>query len=212
MAKSNEVVVVREQWLNALAGEMRTELFRPIEVPVTDKVRVSVGFPLRKGKGQHAIGQCFTDTVSKDGHFEVFISPELNTPLEVAEVLLHELVHAAVGIPAGHKKPFAVVAGKLGLEGKMTATYAGKPLTAKLGQIITTLPKWPHAAIDITMMKKGSGPPKQSTRMLKVVCMKACGFYFRTTQKILDAGLPDCRCGADLCVEGQEGEEGGDDD
>jgi hypothetical protein len=43
-------------------------------------------------------------------------------PAQIAAILAHELVHAAVGIPAGHGKAFKRVALGLGLVGPMRAT------------------------------------------------------------------------------------------
>lgn len=202
----------REQWFGHAV-----ELLRPLladqgaEIP---KVRVSTGWPKgsRGGKSVHAIGQCWCKSASADGTHEVFISPELDDPARVLDVLAHELVHAAVGIQAGHGPDFAKVAKGIGLEGRMTATVAG-PDFEKFGRkACRTLGKFPHARLGSVAPTSGSpkakGPgaegepgedtPRQGTRMRKVQCENPeCGMVMRTTAKwIEEPGLPTCACGS----------------
>src|SRR3546814_3233076 len=66
---------------------------------------VAIGFTSAGAKGK-AIGECWDNRLSADGHFEIFIRPDLAhapdaMPAQIAAILAHELVHAAVGIPAG---------------------------------------------------------------------------------------------------------------
>jgi hypothetical protein len=89
-------------------------------------VRVAIGFTSRGAKAK-AIGECWDNRLSADGHFEIFIRPDLAhapdaMPAQIAAILAHELVHAAVGIPAGHGKAFKRAALGLGLVGPMRAT------------------------------------------------------------------------------------------
>jgi hypothetical protein len=91
---------------------------------------VAIGFTSRGAKAK-AIGECWDNRLSADGHFEIFIRPDLAhapdaMPAQIAAILAHELVHAAVGIPAGHGKAFKRVALGLGLVGPMRATTPGK--------------------------------------------------------------------------------------
>jgi hypothetical protein len=199
----------RESWL-LKAAELMTPWLKAAGGGSTPKYRVSVGWPLGRrkmgGKGTHAIGQCFHDKASKDGHHEIFISPELEDPTRVLDVLLHELVHAFVGLEAKHGKDFKLVAEKVGLTGKMTATLASDDLKPKLVALAKTLGAYPHSEL-----RTGGDElrPKQGTRMLKVECPK-CGYSVRTTQKWLDVGLPTCVCGTKMV--GPDGVNGGDED
>ena len=115
----------RESWLNRVAAGM-APLFEALEAPLPDRVRVAIGFTSAGAKGK-AIGECWDNRLSADGHFEIFIRPDLAhaphaMPTQIAAILAHELVHAAVGIPAGHGKAFKRVALGLGLVGPMRAT------------------------------------------------------------------------------------------
>ena len=187
----------RETWLLE-ACKAIVPLLKAAGGGETPKFRVSVGWPLGKRGGSkpdsHTIGQCFCSTRSKDGTHEIFISPALDSPAEVLATLVHELVHAFVGIKAKHGREFKVVAVKAGLTGKMTATVAGEELKGKLAALAKELGEYPHAAL------KGGGDSlkkTQSTRMLKVVCPD-CEYAVRTTAKWLGIGVPTCPCGTEM--------------
>lgn len=190
----------REEWLYKARDEMR-DLFAEKGYPLPENVRVSCGFPSRSamGKARRRIGECWTDEASEDKHFEIFVSPVLDDGVEVLATLAHELVHAAVGVKAGHKGPFRTLATALGLEGKMTATHAGEQFKQHASDWLLRLGVYPHAKLDGAMKKID----KQGTRMLKVVCGN-CGYTVRTTQKWIDIGLPICPCGTQMNSETAE--------
>lgn len=129
----------RESWLNAVAAGM-APLFEVLDAPLPDRVRVAIGFTSRGAKAK-AIGECWDNRLSADGHFEIFIRPDLAhapdaMPAQIAAILAHELVHAAVGIPAGHGKTFKRVALGLGLVGPMRATTPGEAFLAAIAPIL----------------------------------------------------------------------------
>ncbi len=181
--------MTREEWLNA-ATELLREDFDRVNSPVSKKLRVTCGWPStggRPGKKQ-VVGQAWPPSCSGDGTTEVFINPMLSDAIKVLDVLVHELVHAAVGCEEGHKGPFRVTAKAIGLIGKMTATTAGETLLVRLRVIEKELGKYPHAKLTPLVGKT------QSTRMLKLEC-KNCGWMARTSRKWMDLGLPTCACG-----------------
>lgn len=196
----------REQWLLDAAHEM-TPWLKEAGAGSAPDYRVSVGWPLGRkkagGKGNHAIGQCFPSVASKDGRFEMFISPELAEPTRVCDVLLHEMVHAFVGLEAKHGKDFKLISTKVGLTGKMTATIASDPLKARLLTLTTKLGPYPHGEL-----VAGGMMPKQGTRLLKIQCPK-CGYVARTTSKWLDIGYPTCVCGTRFTGDYESGDFGG---
>ena len=86
------------------AAPARWSLSMPAKLP--SRVRVAIGFTSRGAKGK-AIGECWDNRRSGGGHFEIFIRPDLAhasdaMPAQIAAILAHELVHAAVGIAAGY--------------------------------------------------------------------------------------------------------------
>ena len=190
----------REQWLCECIQQLRPD-FEQLGSSLPEKIRASCSWPSKSGLAnkKRRIGEAWSAKNSGDNSFEVFISPVLKDPLEVAATLVHELVHCAVGIEEGHKGRFPKLAKAIGLEGKMTATHAGQTLAVRLREVTAGIGPYPHAEL-----KHSNAPPKQSTRMLKVVC-KACGCVVRMTRKWLDeAGTPTCACGGEMFEEGRE--------
>lgn len=192
----------RERWLTELAALMAPR-FEAEGFPIP-RVRVSVGFPFRS-RGA-TIGQCWAPEVSSDGVSEIFISPQVDES-DAVHVLVHELAHAAVGIPEGHKGNFTKLIRALGLEGKPTATVAG-PATEWAYELSRSLPYYPHGEMDMGGGFTIGGPtpgvpipssgdpsperPKQSTRLVKLEC-GGCGYIARTTRKWLDGvGVLHC--------------------
>jgi len=58
------------------------------------------------------------------------------TPAQIAAILAHMLVHAAVGIESGHGRPFKRIALGLGLVGPMRATTPGEAFLAAVAPIL----------------------------------------------------------------------------
>ncbi len=134
----------REQWLNAAAKKLGKQFFAKGEHTLPAKIRVSCGFPRA---GRKAIGQCWSPTSSADETHELFVSPVLAEPVRVLDVLLHELIHAAVGLDQKHSGNFKKLALNFGLSGRMTATYAepGSLLYKQLQRIAAEIGEYPHA-------------------------------------------------------------------
>lgn len=145
--KSN-AIKFREEWLHEGVRRFRPWL-RDLKAPIPDKVYVSCGFPKgRHGAGQ-AIGQCWPPKSTVDGTTQMFICPTQDEPVRVLDILLHECVHAGCGNECGHKGEFKRVARELGLEGKLTATFAapGTPLHENLTGIANDLGPYPHSGM-----------------------------------------------------------------
>ena len=183
----------RESWLNRVAIGM-APLFDALGPPLPDRIRVAIGFTSAGRKGK-AIGECWDNRRSADGHFEIFIRPDLAhapdaMPAQIAAILAHELVHAAVGIAAGHGRAFKRIAVGLGLVGPMRATTPGEAFLAVVAPILVAAGPLPHARLDTG--GQTTAPKKQAARMLKCEC-QACGYTVRTARKWLEtAGAPLC--------------------
>lgn len=174
----------RETWLLQLAVPMVAAI--KAAGFTVNPFRVSVGFP-KGGKGGRGktIGQCWPSVASGDKTREIFIHPELETPLAVATTLLHELCHAAQDDGVGHKGGFVVLCKALGFMKPWTQTPANGELTQLIGKWLDQLPPYPHARL------VAQGISKQSTRLMKCVCGE-CGYTVRTTRKWIDVGMPGC--------------------
>jgi SprT-like family. len=135
----------REEWLRTAVTKLEVHLVEKTGYRMPEKWAVTCGWPLGSRK---AIGQCFDPKTSRAGVTEMFISPELDDPVRVLDVLLHEMVHAAVGCEHKHGRVFARAARACGLEGPLTATTAGDALREVLERIAADLGEYPHSAVD----------------------------------------------------------------
>jgi len=186
----------RESWLIAAV-----ECLRPVFSDHGYKVppcSVTCGWPSKgaTAKRSRRIGECWTPKAAADKRAAVFISPVLAAETVAGEcgvlaVLVHELVHAVVGVECGHKGAFKQCATAVGLVGKMTSTTAGEELMEQLQGVADELGPYPHGVMNPADAEK-SGPKKQGTRMIKCECGE-CGYTVRTTKKWLeDVGAPHC--------------------
>lgn len=143
------------------------------------------------------IGECWSSDASEDGHFEIFIKPTLDNSARICDVLTHELIHAAVGLRAGHGPAFKRVMIALGLKGKATATFAGEDWFRWSLPVIAALGPFPYGALTESGMS--TGRPKQKAYLLKAVC-DTCGFTARITAKHVRPAMrcPDIDCEGDL--------------
>jgi hypothetical protein len=182
----------REDWLSAAVSELRP-IFDAIGAPIPANVRVTCGFP-SNAKRSGAIGECWADTASADKTFEVLISPVLDDPLRVFDVLVHELCHSTAGA-MNHGINFQKVAGQMHLVPSAgpkgwKATGPSTSFVPTFGSIIDSLGVYPHAALTMSNRKV------QTTRMLKAVC-PSCGYTVRLTAKWAALGLPSCPVDSD---------------
>jgi hypothetical protein len=194
----------REEWLTLASERYVLPHIKRHEGATKYKWRVSVGFPQgsRSGKGAESIGQCWPSSHSADGTHELFVSPKLDAR-GALETLLHEHIHASVGLEHKHGKPFKQLALAVGFVGKMRETPCGPDLKERIGAWLTGLPEYPHAQLDTDGGKKGTKP---GSRLVKCMCAD-CGYTVRTTQKWLDVGAPHCPEHGEMMVEGQTEEE-----
>lgn len=192
------MIATREQWLSALVDALRST-FAELGSPLPERIRVSCGWPSKSALSSKSkrIGEAWSARCSADGAHETFLSPCLADPVEVGAVLVHELVHHAVGVEHGHKGPFARCAKAVGLVGPMRSTSAGPELSGRLHALAESIGPYPHGAL-----LAGNGRKVQTTRMLKVACAD-CGCIVRMTRQWLDeVGAPTCACGGTMAEGG----------
>ena len=182
----------REEWLTAMARNIEPHFIRA-GFPM-GKYRATCGFPSRGARAQRrrTIGQCYSSTCSSDEHSEIFIHPQVADSLRAAGVLVHEMIHAAVGTECGHRGAFVRLANLLGMTGKPTECMPGELLNDTLTEIIALVGAYPHSTLTVTPQTR------QTTRMLRVKCGD-CGCVVRMTRKWLDeSGAPTCGCGGEM--------------
>ena len=166
--------------------------------PATTPSRWACAFPpgtrprsAGSGKSQ-TIGLCIYGQSVRDGATELMVSPLLDDLRFILGVEAHEIIHDILGPGYGHGPEFAAVAKAIGLAGKPTATVNGPEFDAWATELMPMLGHYPHAAVDLT------GRPKQSTRLVKVMCVSeppCSDMPVRMTRKWLDLGMaPLCPC------------------
>lgn len=182
----------REEWLTAATALLRPQ-FSASGHALPAALRVAMGFPSTANRSG-TLGETWADTASRDKTIEVLISPVLDDPRQILEVLIAQIAHAVPGA-LNHGTTFRKVAHDMDLE-PLSSNYkslrgSDRFLTRYQG-ILEALGKYPHAALVPTNLKQ-----KQQTRLLKVQCTDpACGYTVRITEKWLRIGIPSCCCGA----------------
>lgn len=178
----------REAWLQAVV-DLARPVFERAGAVIPGRVRVSCGLPSVGGfrSTKRVIGEAWSSVASSDEHFEVFVSPTIDDPRQVVAVLLHELVHTAVGLGCGHRGRFPLVAGAVGLVGPWTSAKASEALDVSIGKWCARLGPYPHAKL----AKMTNGKKKQSARLVKCWCAE-CGYTMRVTLKWILVAAPVC--------------------
>ena len=136
----------REDWLVAAIAKLDETFFSPAGHELPEKLQVSCGF----AKGSHkAIGQCWGPALSANETTQMFICPSQDEPVGVIDTLLHEMIHACVGVKAGHRGPFRKMVLEFGMVGPIKSAHAeeGSECHAKLVAIAETLGAYPHARL-----------------------------------------------------------------
>lgn len=184
----------REEWLHAAINVFRS-WFADTDTPLPEDLRISVGWvkPARNNSKKRTIGWCFRKSAAADEISQVFISPELDNPVEILSTTLHELCHAATD-GDGHGAKFRKIALAVGLTGKMTETVAGENLAKELADLAKDLGPFPHAKLTRTMSTKG----KHGRYQTKLEC-SLCGFDIPSVsrKKLDEFGMPE-HCGEDM--------------
>lgn len=188
--------MTRERWLLTVTAALRAD-FVNAGADLPSAVHCSIGFPSTRALStrNQRIGECWHGTLSADGAPHLYISPLIADGARVADILVHELCHAALPVGTGHRAPFARLARAVGLTGKMTATTATPELASRLNELIAAIGPYPHAAL----AQGARVVKKQSARLIKVTC-EADDYIARVSRATLSAhGTPICpACGLSM--------------
>lgn len=177
----------REDWLLAAVVAL-TPAFaaQGLTVPA---VRVSCGFP-SNAKRSGAIGECWSAKASNDRTVEILVSPTVDQPRAVLEVLVHELVHACGHMNHGARFGKAcMMMGLMPTGSSWKSTKGDSTFDTRYQAVLSGLGAYPHAKLNMRAEVK-----TQATRMLKALC-PSCGYTIRLTAKWAATGLPTCPCG-----------------
>lgn len=171
----------REEWLLEVTARVAPQILSRAGLTVPETTLVSCGLPSARALSTKSprTGECWVEA----GH--IFVSPVIVNPYDVAQILVHELLHAALPVAVGHRAPFRRAADAMGLGGKPTQTVRTEGFDAWIGPIVVEAGVYPHRAL------VASRTTKQTTRLLKLMC-PGCGYIVRTTAKWIKESLPYC--------------------
>lgn len=188
----------REEWLTACLDLIRAQ------VPAigNQRIRITCGFPstfTRSG----TLAECWPDNASKDGTWEVMISPTVALPVEVFVLVAAQALHTVPGGASRTSNSYRAACMDLGLapaDETWKHLHSTDDFWAIFANGLADLGPYPHAEVMAAQKKT------QTTRMLKLVC-PLCGYTLRTSAKWIATGLPVCHDGTEFQAEATEGEE-----
>jgi len=175
----------REDWLKQAAIVIEKEILSKHSISLPQNWTVSVGFPAGSPK---AIGQAWDKESCDDKKtYSMFISPILGNQdkVNMLQVLLHEMIHIAVGIDQKHGGEFKRVARLVGLEGRLTATYVSEtnPLYSKLKDIYSQVGwAYPHEVL----IPKYKLKKERKSNMVKLVSVSNPEYIVKIKKDIFE--------------------------
>lgn len=122
--------MLREQWLTCVARKLET-VFRENGYRVPNYLITCGDQRLSQARLAH----------------ELVISRHITDPLRAADILAHEMVHAAVGLPHGHNSAFEECARAIGLEGEPHSTVAGEAFQKRVRPWLNQLGTFPNTTL-----------------------------------------------------------------
>lgn len=163
----------REAWLEEalpLIGDLFEEAGYALPT-----VKVSCSFP-GGGSPSKRIGECWPKGLSSAGLNEIFISPYLDEPIQVLDVLVHECAHAVDDCQSGHGKGFKKIAEAVGLEGPMRSAHAGEDLRATLAFMSEFIGPYPHSKLQAPTKRTR----KKRATLASFTCTGCSGSFYVT--------------------------------
>src|SRR3954469_2142920 len=114
----------REDWLLDAYEALRLWFKERAGLALPEMIRLSAGFGYgAKAENKILLGQAWATWKAKDKVNQVFVSPEVADPIEVLEIMVHELVHVVDDCTHKHGKEFKTIAVAVGLTGRMTEVH-----------------------------------------------------------------------------------------
>jgi hypothetical protein len=199
MSKLKNEFDTAEAWLRAAVDALRPD-FEAIGKTLPATIRGDFGFTSHGSKKTGISGQYYEGSASTDDVPKLIIRCNTDDPIAILEAVVHQAVHAVVGVKEGHGKAFREVGLRMGLEPPMRTSKAGKRLSERLHALAADLGPFPNARLNFETTgadgkekRVADRPKKQETRQLRVECLvDGCGYCARASAKWLRIGLPLC--------------------
>jgi len=185
----------REEWLEESAHIMGAWIDATPTIEAKKKAYTYAGQKVRfscslLGAGMtksSALAHCHYKQATGNGYHEIRMGVQIDgrkkmiDSARIADILLHEMIHT-VTFGHGHKGEFRRIALDVGLEGRMTSTYAGETLSANIiDKVVRVLGKYPHKKVHLVPRgQRGKG-----SRSIKCTCHN-CGLVMRLSRKWIE--------------------------
>ena len=143
MSKLRNEFDTAEAWLRAAVDGLRPD-FEAIGKTLPAAMRCNFGFTSHGSKKTGITGQYYDGGASTDTIPKLIIRCNTDDPAAILEAVVHQCVHAVVGVEEGHGKAFREVALRIGLEPPMRTSKAGKRLSERLHALSAELGPFPE--------------------------------------------------------------------
>jgi len=193
MAKQNTT----QEWINRIVLWTITTLEQAgVSNPDLHLV-VSPGFTSGGSRKTKVLGQCYSPECAADGKTNhVFLNPRMNDNIVIIGAIIHEVIHAVIGIDKKHGAAFKSAMAICNLTGKATSTKLNEAGLEWAKKIITRYGDYPRPSFT------GAAIKKQTTNLIKAQC-PSCGYIIRLTNKWIEFAHPQCpsgNCDCDMIV------------
>lgn len=183
LVPAEKTITTRDEWLHAVASAMRP-WFADLDFPVPE-FEIRSGFPSTGSRGGNTAESWAQED---DASFVVFVRPDRSDPVEVAGAIAHQMCKIACGAKDTHGHLFRHLAISIGLKGRKTEAKPGTLFVKLLTPILKQVGELPSPEMEPAAQQ----PAKQTTRQIKVTCLK-CGYVARVSRKWLEkVGPPLC--------------------
>lgn len=182
----------REQWLTVLSIPLLHAIKHAAKECDIEVNEAKDGFDITVAPltSRRCIGLC-RYSHGCNGRSRIQIDTSLTDPVQVAHVLLHEMVHAMTE-GDGHRLRFPKIMKYLDTTGKMTASSPGDLQTGWLTILLSYLPEWSDIHKPFAVVRRGQRG--KGSRMVKIQCIEEeCGAVWRMSRKWI-ATLLCCPC------------------
>lgn len=180
----------REEWLEKSVKLLEEKVFKnpslmehPSAMP--EKWKITCGWA--KGVTDRCMGACVDPVCSKDGTTHLFIIPTQEDSFSVLSTIVHEMIHAIVGIQEGHTGKFRDMALYLQMTKPMTSSHIvpETPVYNVVMEILEIMGPYPHAAM-VPKMK-----PTKPTQWVRWRSRKAPLYtVLANTKQVIEHGIP----------------------
>jgi len=178
-----------QEWINLIVNwTIATLASHGVSNPTLQLV-VSPGFCSGGSRRTKTLGQCYNPQSASDKKTNhIFLNPRMDNSITIIGVIIHEVIHAVIGIDKKHGREFKEAMSICNLTGKPTATMLDEHGVEWANKVIEKYGAYPRPSFT------GEGIKKQKTNLIKACCPK-CGYTIRVTQKWINYSHPICPTG-----------------